>query len=362
MPTRRAFLRATAGVAAMAGTEVSVALTENPFPASTLLKAYRVPQTNLVVSRIAYGCGSLVSWDHEPIDAEVVSKAERLISTAYESGITLFDLADMYSFGKAEAVFGRVMRASPGLRKNIVIQSKCGIPFGPNSQQGDTYINCSREHIVQSVEQSLKRLGIENLDILLLHWPDALVEPEEVAKGFEELKNSGKVRYFGVSNHTGSQIELLRKQVDEPLVINQIQFGLTNAYLLAGGLGALWQLNGRYDPHNYTELPNTLEYCRLRNIQVQAYSPMPRELLKPSAHAAPEVQRAAHLLAEIARQKNATPPAVALAWLLRHPAGLVPIIGATNRAHIVENCAADRIDLSREEWYALFVSAAKMRS
>jgi predicted oxidoreductase len=212
---------------------------------------------------------------------------------------------------------------------------------------------------VSAVDGSLKRLGTEHLDILLIHWPDSLVEPEEVAHAFDELQRAGKVRHFGVSNHSPWQIELLQRSVRQPLAINQIQLGLAHWYTEAGpSKGAV--THGE-------EGVATLDYCRVHDIHVQAYSPLkasnigqPPNLLNPAAVATPEVRKAAQALADIANTHGTTPSAVMLAWLLHHPARIAPIIGATKVEHVIDNCAADRVELSRTEWYSLLRTVAEI--
>jgi predicted oxidoreductase len=292
----------------------------------------------------------------------------RLINTAYDNGITFFDHADVYAFGKCEELFGQVLKQSPGLREKITIQSMCGrvLQETPTPHAPDCP-DLSRAHIVNAAEGSLKRLRIEHLDILLLHLPDALVEPEDVARAFDDLHRSGKVRYFGVSNHTVGQIELLRRYVRQPLVVNQVHIGLALSYPIADGLEISLQVAKGNHPVNESYLglagAGTLDYCRLHDIQIQAWSPLRRALrLDTTADAAPEVKQAVQLLLELARKKDTTPPALALAWLLHHPAGIVPITGTMNPEHLIENCAADRVTLSRQEWYALFAAAGEVRS
>jgi predicted oxidoreductase len=317
------------------------------------MKTYRIPHTDLVVSRIAYGCAMLgLDWK----SPDFVAKTVPNINTAYEQGITFFDTADVYGFGQAEVALGEVLKQSPGLRHKIVIQTKCGDRFTEGGS-----IDNSGEYITSSVERSLRRLGVDHVDVLLLHWPDSLVEPEDVAKAFDELQRSGKVRYFGVSNHNPNQIELLRKFARQPIVINQIQLGLAHWYTNPGPFkGPL--------THGSEGVEN-LDYCRAHDIQVQAYSPLragnigkPPNLLDPPADAAPEIKNAAQALAVVANSHSTSPSAVMLAWLLHHPSRIVPIIGATTPAHVIDNCAADRVELSRFEWYSLLQVAAKIDS
>lgn len=338
------------------------------------MKTLKIPRTDLTVSRIAYGCDRLAGWDYMPLSAEVVAKAVRVINTAYDNGITLYDHADVYGYGKAEAAFGEVLRQSPGLRDKVVIQSKCGQQL-PNEGNEAFRVDLTGEHIVSSVEGSLRRLGTDRLDILLLHITDALAEPEEIAQAFDDLKRSGKVRYFGVSNHTATQIALLQRYVREPIVVNQIQLSLTHAYPIADGMEFVLEATeevpkmlrgfGKSGFANaYASVSGTgiLDYCRLHDIQIQAWAPLKGELLNPSANATPRVKQTVKLLAEIAGKNNTAPSAIALAWLLRHPARVIPIIGATNPEHVIDNCAASGVALSREDWYALFGSITEIQS
>ena len=339
------------------------------------MKTYDLARTDLVVSRIAYGCDHMGNWDKEPLSTDELAQAALVIRAAHDSGVTLFDLADIYAFGKTEAAFGAILKESPGLREGIVLQSKCGVRYPDEPRPGDPpRVDCSGQHIIDSVEGSLRRLGTDYLDILLLHIPDVLVEPEEVADAFDALHQSGKVRYFGVSNHTASQIALLQKWVRQPLVVNQVQLSLDHSYPIAAGneytleimdhlLLQLELFSGRqeYDPHHryhhsYTavEEAGTIDYCRLHDIRVQAWSPLRGAMLEPPETVEPHVRQTVNLLRRFAEEKGTTIHAVALAWLLRHPAGIIPIIGSTKPEHIAQNCAADDIVLSREEWYALF--------
>jgi len=315
------------------------------------MKTYKVPHSDLVISRLCYGCGMLGFDRNSP---DFIAQTIATIKAAYDQGITFFDTADVYARGKSEQALAEALKGAPGLRQRLVIQSKCDIREGGS-------IDTSHEHITGAVEGSLKRLGTDYLDILLLHWPDSLVRPEEVARAFDELHGAGKVRYFGVSNYSPYQIEFLQKQLRQPLVANQIQLGLAHWYTEAGASkGAL--------THG-AEGVVSLDYCQLHDIQVQAYSPLraanigkPPNLLNPPADAAPEVRKAAQALQDVASSHGTTPSAVMLAWLLHHPAGIVPIIGATKVEHVVDNCAADRVELSRAEWYSLLRAAAEIET
>lgn len=316
------------------------------------MKTYALAD-GLPASRIAYGCMQLSrAWDTTPVTAEERRQAQRLVETALAGGITLFDHADIYARGKSEQIFGDVLRASPGLRERVVLQSKCGIRFADDPPGTPGRYDFSHTHIVASVEGSLLRLGVDHLDVLLLHRPDALVEPDEVARAFDDLHATGKVRHFGVSNHTAGQIELLRRHVRQPLVANQVEASLLHHYLIDDGVVA------NTTGHVYASAAGTLDYCRLHDIRVQAWSPLAGgKLATTSEFADPVVRGISLLLRQLAEAKNVTPEAIQLAWLLRHPAGLQPIVGTTDPARLAACCAADGVTLSREEWYALFTAA-----
>ena len=282
MTDRRGFLRALA-VTAMAP-EVQAAPTQASRDPNSERSSRSPGESNRILPknanfpRMGYGCASLVGWDNNPISAEDFQKAERAVHTALNCGINLFDHADIYAFGKAETLFGQILRRSPGLRSQIIIQSKCGQHFPAGWKPGDpVQINLSGEHIVSSVEGSLQRLNTDRLDMLLLHTPDALMHPVEVAQAFSELKRSGKVRQFGVSNHNAVQIALLKQVVPEPLVANQIHISLAYPYSLLDGMEFSLQLSKGLPGDEVglaTSGPGTIDYCRSHGIQIQAWSPL----------------------------------------------------------------------------------------
>jgi predicted oxidoreductase len=359
MPSRREFLSqaalatlltgANTARAAVAEAKAAPAAGGGAAKAAGPMKTYTVPHTELLVTRLAYG-NAMIGMDSNGPD--FIAQTVPVIRAAYEQGITFFDTADVYGQGKSELALGQVLKDIPDSRRRLVIQSKCSIREGG-------VIDSSREHITSAVEGSLKRLGTDHLDILLLHWPDSLIEPEEVGRAFDELHSAGKVRYFGVSNYNPYQIELLRRHVRQPLVANQIQLGLAHWYTDPGASKAAVT--------HGAEGVIALDYCRLQDIQVQAYSPLkganigkPPNLLNPPADASPEVRKTVDALQEIARAHDTSPAAIMLAWLLHHPAGIVPIIGATKVEHVVDNCAADRVQLNRTEWYSLLRAAAPL--
>jgi predicted oxidoreductase len=318
------------------------------------MKTYKIPKTDLIVSCVAAGCMSLAgSWDIKvPVDSATTAKARAFIETVLSNGINFFDHADIYCATRSETAFGNVLRETPGLREKMVLQTKCGIIFRgrPNPDSPPRY-DFSYEHIVTTTEASLKRLGTDHLDIQLLHRPDLLCEPEEVARAFDHLHGSGKVRYFGVSNHSASQIELLKRSVRQPLVVNQLQLSLSHAWLIEEGI-YVNQLDAKF-----AAASGLLDYCRLNDILVQAWSPADHgRLAEPRPDIGDRETRIAAEVARVAAEVKATPGSVVLAWLLRHPAGIQPVIGTTNAQRIAESAAAADVQLSREQWWRLLIA------
>jgi len=310
------------------------------------MNTYRIANTDLTVSRLSYGCMRLGR-------PEAAGAAGALLAAALEQGITLFDHADIYARGNSETVFGEALRQIPGARDKIVLQSKCGIRPANTPNPGDPgRYDFSYDHILRTVEGSLTRLQTDRLDLLLLHRPDALVEPEEVARAFSELHAAGKVRYFGVSNHSPAQIELLKRYVAQPLVANQLEVNLIHNYMIEEGI-LINQPAARFAASS-----GLLDYCRLNDILIQAWSPVAGgQLIDPKPDASERVRAAAQRVAELAAAHNTTREAIALAWLLRHPAGIQPIIGTTNVDRLLASCQADAVSLTREEWYSLLIAA-----
>ena len=309
------------------------------------MKMMRLGNTDLQVSRIALGCMRL---SDDPATAMASVRA------ALDQGITMFDHADIYGRGARETMFSGIWSQIPGLREKIVIQSKCGIcSAGSPKPTSPTRYDFSREHILRSVEKSLKRLKTDHLDVLLLHRPDLLVAPAEVASAFDELHSSGKVRYFGVSNHTGAQIALLQRTVRQPIVANQLLVSVVDSELLEVGIGlsrrpVLRRIRG----------DGTLEFCQMSDITIQAWGPMAGGAVSGNLPAEPDdrISATARLVAELADAKGISREAIVIAFLLRHPAGIQPIIGTTNPVRIAGACQATEIDLTHEEWYRLFVA------
>jgi predicted oxidoreductase len=314
-----------------------------------------IPRTDLEVSQIIYGCMQIGGrWDKEPIPDRTRKEAVSIIQAAMDEGINYFDHADIYCYGKSEQAFAAIWVASPGLRPSLVIQSKCGIRFGGDPNEGSPHrFDFSYEHIIQSVEGSLQRLKTDYLDVLLLHRPDPLVEPGEVAKAFDYLHSSGKVRYFGVSNHTAAQISLLKRYINQPLITNQLELNVIHSHLLNAGVIFNQDL-----PAHPVRGEGTFEYCREHDISVQAWSPLALGAVtgKPIEESNEKLARVASLVRELADAKSVSPEAILIAWLLRIPENIQPVIGTTRVERIQASCQAMSITLSREEWYLLFTA------
>ena len=291
----------------------------------------------LPVSAIAMGCMRLKDAKESP---------DRVLGTALELGIDFFDHADIYADGRCEEIFGDWLAQHQSLRDKIKIQSKCGI------RRGCCY-DFSKAHILAAVEGSLRRLQTDHLDVLLLHRPDALMEPEEVAAAFDELESSGKVRYFGVSNHNPMQIELLKTAVKQPIVANQLQFSIPESGLVTSGLNVNMK-NEESVMHD----GSALEYLRLKGITLQAWSPFQGGFFRgPFVGDRERYETLNEKLDELAQKYGISPIGIAAAWILRHPAGIQLISGSVSPDRMREVAAGAAIDLTREDWYALYRAA-----
>ena len=309
------------------------------------MKRMKLGNTPLEVSWIALGCMRL---------SDNRNQAVATIRAALDQDINFFDHADIYGRGKREQVFSEIWERVPGLRDKVILQSKCGIRFAgdPDARAPKRY-DFSYEHVIHSVEGSLRRLKTDYLDVLLLHRPDALVEPEEVARAFDHLHQAGKVRFFGVSNHTAAQIQLLQTCVEQPLVANQLELNVIHTQLINDGI-----IFNRDDRSMASRSEGTLQFCRMHNITVQAWSPLARGAVsgKPVVNPDARIECTAALVAQLAEEKGVSKEAIVIAWLLRHPARIQPIIGTTNPARIAAACQADDVELTHEEWYSLFIA------
>ncbi|WP_333608211.1 aldo/keto reductase [Arsukibacterium sp.] len=303
------------------------------------------------VSRLAFGCMGLGGgWDQSPLTAQDEQHAFAAVEAALQAGINLFDHADIYTFGKAEQVFGRILAAQPELREQIYLQSKCAIRFADNEQVGR--YDFSAEYILASVEQSLRRLNTEYLDLLLLHRPDPLMQADEVAAVFEHLHSSGKVRHFGVSNMGWAQLQLLQHSLSQPLLVNQLPLNLAELDWLDEGV-LLGNPERRGSHYGY----GTLEYCQQQGIQLQSWAPLAQGVFSGASPRNAQQQVTAELVKQLAASYQCSPESIVLAWLLRHPAAIQPVIGSSNPARIAACAQAEQLNLSREHWYQLYVSS-----
>lgn len=306
------------------------------------------------VSAIAYGCMGLGgSWEEDgTIEAEHIRQAHDAVDAALESGINFFDHADIYRRGRAELVFSEVLKSRPELREQIYLQSKCAIRF--EDAQGPKRYDFSAQWIEHSVDGILSRLGVEYLDTFLLHRPDPLMDPEEIARSFESLRARGKVRYFGVSNMHAAQLAFLQHYLDQPLVINQVEVSLTNLGWLDEGVYA-----GNPAGQNTNFTAGTLEYCRLNGVQLQSWGSLSQGLFsgRDVSSESKSIQSTAALVANLAEKYAVSQESIILAWIMRHPANIQPIVGSASPERIKACAAAPTVRLTREEWYAMYVSA-----
>ena len=292
-----------------------------------------IGKSGLEASEIVLGCMR--------IDKMSVEELSNYVDTAMAEGITLFDHADIYGKGYCEELFGKMLASRAGLREKIQIQSKCSIRDG--------YYDFSKEHILTSVDKSLQRLRTDYLDLLILHRPDTLMEPEEVAEAFDILQSSGKVCNFGVSNCNSMQIELLKSCVKQPLLVNQMQFSIMNSGMVNSGIQVNTSFEGSIDRHG-----SILEYCRLKNITLQAWSPFQYGFFEGIFIDNDKFPELNQVLGRIATEKGVSKSAIAVSWILRHPAKMQTIVGTTNTERLKDICTASNVELSRAQWYEIY--------
>ena len=305
------------------------------------MKYYMMKNTDLEVSALALGTMRIPD---KGIDA-----AEKLIHTALDLGINFIDEADIYGGGTSEEMLGDIFDRNPGLRDKVILQSKAGIVF----RNGHRY-DMSKSYIVPAVEDSLRRLRTDHLDILLLHRPDALMDPAEVAEAFDELHKAGKVRYFGVSNQNASQMKLLAKYMHMPIVADQLQFSLLHSGLVDQGIFV-----NMIDSEATDRDGGTLNYCMLEDIRIQSWSPLQASGWTGTFIDNPKYAKTNEILADLADKYGVSKTAVALAWILRHPAGMQPILGTTSVEHLTESCDATNFTLTNQEWYDLYLAEGR---
>ena len=303
------------------------------------MKKISMANGNITASEIGLGCMRIADLNKNEVN--------NLINTALDCGINFFDHADIYGKGKSEEIFSESISLTPSLREKIIIQSKCAIRPG--------MYDYSKEHILNSVDGILKRLKTDYLDILLLHRPDTLMEPEEVSEAFEKLYNEGKVRNFGVSNHNSMQIELLNKYLKNKITINQIQFSIMHTGIIDSGLNVNMKNSPAIDRDS-----SILEYCRLNDITIQAWSPYQYGFFEGTFIDNPKFPELNKKLKELAEKYNVSSTAIATAWILRHPAKIQTIVGTTNENRLRDICTASNLNLTRQEWYEIYLSAGNM--
>jgi len=294
-------------------------------------------KSGLQVPAVAIGCMRISNMSEKEVSA--------FIDTAIENGTNFFDHADIYGGGKSEAVFGNAV--TPSMRDKFIIQTKCGIRQGR--------FDFSYEHIISSVNGSLERLKTDYIDVLLLHRPDALMEPEEVAKAFDELKASGKVRYFGVSNQNPYQIQLLQSCLDIPLCVNQLQFSIMHTPMIQSGINV-----NMYNDSATNRDGGVLDFCRLNKITIQPWSPMQYGFFEGCFIDNEKFPVLNETLENIGNKYGISKTAVAFAWILRHPAKMQPVTGTTNLTRLKDCITASDFRLTREEWYEIYRAAGNI--
>ena len=293
--------------------------------------------SGLKVPVIAVGCMRLDSLEH--------GAAENFISKALDLGANFFDHADIYGKGKCEEIFAKAIGMNASVREKILLQSKCGIRPG-------IAFDFSKEYILKSVDGILERLKTEYLDVFLLHRPDALMEGEEVAEAFDKLYSEGKVRHFGVSNQNPGQIKLLQKYIKQPVAANQLQLSITNCTMISQGLHNNMEDSAALDRDN-----GILDFCRLNDITIQPWSPFQHGFFSGTFLGSKEFPELNARINAIADNYGVSNTTIALAWLLRHPAKMQPLIGTMNIQRLEDCVKATEIILSRDEWYSIYLAA-----
>lgn len=306
-----------------------------------MMRTMKLGTSNLEVPVVAVGCMRINTLGK--------AEAERFVQAALEEGANFFDHADIYGRGTCEEIFADAIHMNADIREKIILQSKCGI----RHDQG--MFDFSKEHILASVEGSLKRLKTDYLDILLLHRPDALVEPEEVAEAFDILESSGKVRHFGVSNQNPMQIQLLKKFVKQPIIANQLQLSITNATMISAGINVNMENDSAINRDG-----SVLDFCRLHDITIQPWSPFQYGFFEGVFLGNDKFPELNKKIDEIASKYGVSNTTIAIAWLLRHPAKMQPVIGTMNIERLKDCCKASDVHLTRKEWYEIYRAAGNI--
>lgn len=304
------------------------------------MKEIRIGPKNTPVPAVIQGCMRIGEMS--------VNEVDTLIKTDIDMGITFFDHAECYANTYCEELFGKVLSKTKGLRDSIILQTKCGIIKDPEG----TYYDASKDYIIKTVHDALKRLRTDRLDYFLLHRPDALMEPEEVAAAYDYLYTEGSVLHFGVSNQNPSQMELLKKYVKQTLEINQLQFSIMASGMVDLGIN----VNTKFDGAVVRD-SNVLDYCRINDVTIQAWSPFQYGFFEGVFLDNPKFAELNEVINKIARNHKVSNSAIAVAWILRHPANMQVIIGSTNTERIKKIAPGADIELTRKEWYEIYVAA-----
>lgn len=295
-----------------------------------------IGKSGLKGSRIALGCMRMADL--------TVKEAETVIGTALENGLNFFDHADIYGGGQSELRFSEALKALDVRREDIIVQSKCGIQKG--------FFDFSKDHILTSVDGILSRLGTDYLDFLLLHRPDALMEPEEVAEAFSLLEKAGKVKHFGVSNQNRSQMAFLNHYLKQDLQVNQLQLSPVHSPIIDAGLNVNMVTSASADRDG-----GIMDYCRLNQITIQAWSPFQIDLNQGTFFGKSAYQQLNDTLNDYAGRYQVSPEAIVTAWILRHPAKIQTVVGSMNPERISKIAEAEKVVLSRPEWYEIYQRA-----
>ncbi len=303
------------------------------------MKRLRIGTSGLEVSEVSLGCMRIGGMEDADLD--------HLIKTSLDAGIDFYDHADIYGGGKCEEVFAKSVARLGIPREKLILQSKCGIRKG--------YFDFSKAHILDSADRILQRLETDYLDILLLHRPDTLIEPDEVAEAFNQLHDSGKVRNFGVSNFNPGQIELLQASLPMKLQVNQLQLSITNTGMIDRGIASNMKHENSVDRDG-----GILDYCRLKKVTIQAWSPFQYGFFEGVFIDNPKFPELNKVMDEVAKQYGVTKTGLAIAWIQRHPAKIQSVLGTTNPTRVKEVADACKIELSRPDWYAIYRAAGNI--
>ena len=301
------------------------------------MRKFKLGTSNLEVPALAVGCMRINGLEPKA--------AEEFVQTALDNGANFFDHADIYGKGECEEIFAKAIGMNADIREKIILQSKCGIKMGE-------MFDFSKEHILESVDGILKRLNTDYLDVLLLHRPDALVEPEEVAAAFDTLQSNGKVRNFGVSNQDPNLMLLLMKYLKQPIVANQLQLSITNATMMTQTMNMNIEDEMGLDRDN-----GVLNFCRLHDITIQAWSPFQYGFFEGVFIGSDKYPELNKVMEAIADKYGVSTTTIAVAWINRHPANIQTVTGTTNPTRLKDCIKATDIRLTREEWYQLYLAA-----